>query len=65
LLRRQQRWPKGSREGNEAWSRYQRALEDEVRVWFGKEDDLNSWHTLCRAIGIAEPPQTAEECKTV
>jgi uncharacterized C2H2 Zn-finger protein len=65
LLRTQKRWRMGSEDSKNAWSRYQKALEDEVRVWFGKEDDLNSWHTLCRAIGIATPPKTIKKCEMV
>jgi hypothetical protein len=36
-----------------------------VRIWFGKEDDLEAWHTLCKAVGISEPPATIPECEVV
>jgi hypothetical protein len=62
LLRRHMAWPKGTEEGNLAWKRYREALVDEVRVWFGHENDLAAWHTLCRAIGIQQPPETIDAC---
>ncbi|CAK7223690.1 hypothetical protein SCUCBS95973_005265 [Sporothrix curviconia] len=52
-------------EFDEAKTRYRRALIDEVRVWFGNENDLASWHQLCRAVGIREPPPTMPKCEQV
>jgi len=65
LLRRHMASPRHSREGMEALEGYREALVAEVRVWFGSEDDLTSWHTLCRAIGVQQPPDTIDGCKTV
>lgn len=62
LLRRRVAWPKGSKEGDLAWKKYREALVDEVRIWFGSESDLAAWHTLCRAIGIQQPPETIDAC---
>jgi hypothetical protein len=45
-------WPKESEESDAAWSQYRRAPEDGLKVWFGKEDYLNSWYTLCRAMEL-------------
>ncbi|RYP78461.1 hypothetical protein DL771_000646 [Monosporascus sp. 5C6A] len=39
---------KESREENDARSRYLRALEDDVRAWFGKADDIESCHVKLR-----------------
>jgi hypothetical protein len=50
---------------SDAWNRYQHALEDELRLWFGEEDDLAAWHALCHAIGVEPPPQTCERCEQV
>ncbi|KAK3360519.1 hypothetical protein B0T25DRAFT_621523 [Lasiosphaeria hispida] len=65
LLRRHMGWLKDSSEGDRAKKGYQDALVDEVRIWFGNENDLASWHTLCRAIGIEEIPETIEACEKV
>jgi hypothetical protein len=35
-------------------------VKEPWKTKFGKDDD-NSWHTLCRAIGIAKPSHTDEE----
>ncbi|CAK7562849.1 MAG: hypothetical protein SEPTF4163_000705 [Sporothrix epigloea] len=56
-------WERDSTEKKEAWKSYQQALIDEVRLWFGNEDDLASWHQLCRAVGIRKLPPTRRECK--
>lgn len=60
-----ERWGRGTVAANESWSRYQQALRDEVKVWFGAEDDIRAWHTLCRAIGIANPPTSTTKCAHV
>ncbi|CAK7266892.1 hypothetical protein SEPCBS57363_002321 [Sporothrix epigloea] len=56
-------WERNSTEQAEAWKSYQQALIDEVRLWFGNEDDLASWHQLCRAVGIRKLPPKRRECK--
>ena len=49
----------------EVQARYEVALTDEFNLWFGTEDDLKSWHSLCRALGIIPLPLTCEECRSV
>jgi hypothetical protein len=44
---------------------YQKALTREFNLWFGTEDSLESWHALCRAVGVQPPPLTCEECRWV
>lgn len=46
-------------------TRYQAALTKEFNLWFGTEDDIDSWHSLCRAIGIGPLPTTCHECREV
>jgi len=65
LLRRQQNWKRNSPESDDGWARYQNALTQEFQLWYGKEDDLNAWHALCRAIGVEPLPETCEACKSV
>lgn len=43
--------------------RYQVALTEEFTVWFGKDDDMRSWSSLCQAVKIDPVPATIEECK--
>ncbi|KAK5657602.1 hypothetical protein OQA88_3181 [Cercophora sp. LCS_1] len=65
LLREHMAWPKGSPDGDWARRRYRKALVAEVRIWFGDENDLQAWHTLCRAIGVKQPPNTISSCVSV
>jgi len=65
LLRRHMAWPRNSIDGDLAWQNYRQALVDEVRIWFGNESDLAAWHTLCRAIGIQQAPETINACVSV
>ena len=58
-------WDRHSKAGSKAKARYQEALSKEVEVWFGKEDDLEAWHTLCRAVGVRRPPNNIEGCAHV
>ncbi|CAK7271747.1 hypothetical protein SEPCBS119000_004765 [Sporothrix epigloea] len=62
-LERYSGWEKRSEEQADAWQSYQKALIDEVRLFFGNENDLASWHQLCRATGIKELPPAISECK--
>ena len=64
-LRRHMRWPHGDPDSEDAWDRYQDALERELRMWYGAEDSLAAWHVLCRAIGVEPLPQTCELCEKV
>jgi hypothetical protein len=58
-------WRRGEAASAAAWNSYQNALEDELRLWFGKENDLAAWHALCHAIGVEPPPQTCSQCEEV
>ncbi|KAF2806329.1 uncharacterized protein BDZ99DRAFT_394372 [Mytilinidion resinicola] len=62
-LREHEGWRRGDIASNDAWNRYQDALESELRMWYGTEDDLTAWHALCRAIGVKPLPQTCEQCE--
>ena len=60
-----QGWRRGDAASQDAWNRYQDALESELRMWYGAESDLAAWHALCRAIGVKPLPQTCEQCEEV
>lgn len=64
-LRRHERWRFKSAESEDAWDRYQEALQSELHLWYGAENNLTAWHTLCRAIGVEPLPPTCEQCETV
>lgn len=64
-LQKHERWWRGDPESKKAWARYQDALERELHLWFGAEDDLTAWHALCRAIGIQPLPGTCGQCEKV
>lgn len=64
-LREHEGWRRGDDASNDAWNRYQDALESELRMWFGAENDLTAWHALCRAIGVKPLPQTCAQCEEV
>lgn len=38
-------------------------MQEEVKVWFGSENDIHAWHHLCRAVGVQDPPATREQCE--
>ena len=64
-LREHEGWRRGNAASDYAWNRYQGALESELRMWYGAENDLTAWHALCRAIGVEPLPQTCEQCEEV
>jgi hypothetical protein len=64
-LRQHKRWRRGDIESDDAWNRYQEALERELHMWYGTENDLTAWHALCRAIGVKPLPKTCEKCEVV
>lgn len=64
-LREHERWRRGDAASDDAWKRYQDALESELRMWYGAESDLAAWHALYRAIGVKPLPQTCEQCEEV
>jgi hypothetical protein len=59
-LRGYERWHRGSAASDNAWNRYQDALQSELHMWYGAENDLTAWHALCRAIGVEPLPQTCK-----
>lgn len=50
---------------DDVYTRYQAALTKEFNLWFGMEDDIRSWHSLCRAIAIYPLPATHNLCREV
>jgi hypothetical protein len=64
-LQRYEGWHGGSAESKDAWNKYQDALQDELHLWYGVENDLTAWHALCRAIGVEPLPETCELCEEV
>ncbi|EHA48119.1 hypothetical protein MGG_10764 [Pyricularia oryzae 70-15] len=64
-LRRHQGWRRGDADSDNAWDRYQAALECELRMWYDSGNSLAAWHALCRAIGVDPLPQTCEMCERV
>ncbi|KAF2460790.1 hypothetical protein BDY21DRAFT_376649 [Lineolata rhizophorae] len=62
-LRRHKGWRRSNAASKDAWNRYQDALESELRMWYGAENDLTAWHALCRAIGVEPLPQTCAQCQ--
>lgn len=64
-LRRHEGWQSGDTASEDAWNRYQHALESELHMWYGAEDDITAWHALCRAIGIEPLPRTCKQCEDV
>ncbi len=64
-LRKRHKWSREGPECKELWHRYQAALTQEFNLWFGVEDDLDAWHSLCRAVRITPLPTTCELCRSV
>ncbi|KAH4001316.1 hypothetical protein HBI81_026760 [Parastagonospora nodorum] len=64
-LRAHEGWQRGEAASADAWDRYQGALEGELRMWYGDEDDLAAWHALCHAISVEPPPRTCDRCEQV
>ncbi|TAQ90039.1 hypothetical protein B7494_g1665 [Chlorociboria aeruginascens] len=60
-LRRYKKWRRDSAESDDAWNRYQDALQSELYLWYGAKNNLIAWHALCRAIGIEPLPKTCCE----
>lgn len=50
---------------DDVYTRYQAALTKEFNLWFGIEDDIMPWHSLCRAIAIHTLPATCKLCREV
>lgn len=64
-LQKRHKWSRESPECKELWHCYQAALTQEFNLWFGIEDDLDAWHSLCRAVRITPLPTTCELCRSV
>ena len=64
-LRGHEGWRRGYAESDDAWNRYQDALESELHMWYGAENDLAAWHAVCRAIGVEPLPKSCEQCEEV
>ncbi|KFZ03503.1 hypothetical protein V502_10890, partial [Pseudogymnoascus sp. VKM F-4520 (FW-2644)] len=62
-LQKHEGWRRGNAASDNAWDRYQDALQDELQMWYGAENDLTAWHALCRAIGVEPLPETCEQCE--
>ncbi|KAH8691892.1 hypothetical protein BGW36DRAFT_431135 [Talaromyces proteolyticus] len=56
-------WRRGDEESERAWNNFQTALTEEFKLWFGAEDDLCSWHSLCRAVRVDPLPKTCRDCE--
>lgn len=64
-LQKRHKWSRKGPECKELWHHYQAALTQEFNLWFGVEDDLDAWHSLCRAVRITPLPTTNELCLLV
>ena len=64
-LRQRYRWAYKSLENDDLWCCYQAALTQEFNFWFGVEDDLDAWQSLCRAVRISPLPTTIVLCRSV
>jgi len=64
-LQKRHKWSREGPECKKLWHRYQAALTQEFNMWFGIEDDLDAWHSLCRAVRITPLPTTCELCRSV
>lgn len=59
------KWPHRSSERDRLWEQYQDVLTEEFNLLFGVQDDLNAWHSLCRAVRVDPLPTTCKECRSV
>ena len=65
-LCRQQMWDRYDPAREEAREEYRTAVVSQFNVNYGTDvDALESWHTLCKYIGIDPIPDTLEACKRV
>lgn len=64
-LQQRYRWARQSPENYDLWCSYQAALTKEFNLWFGVEDDLEAWQSLCRAVRISPLPTTIVLCRSV
>lgn len=59
------KWPQRSSERDNLWQQYQDVLTEEFNLLFGVQDDLDAWHSLCRAVRVDPLPETCKECRSV
>lgn len=64
-LRGHERWRRGYAESDNAWNRYQDALESELHMWYSVENDLATWYTLCRTFGVKPLSKTCKRYEEV
>lgn len=64
-LQQRHKWAVRSPENDELWHSYQAALTQEFNLWFGVEDNLDAWQSLCRAVRISPLPTTIVLCRSV
>ena len=64
-LQQRYKWARKSPENDDLWRTYQAALTKEFNLWFGVEDDLEAWQSLCRAVRISPLPTTIALCRSV
>ncbi len=64
-LRQHEGWRRSSAALDDAWNRYQDALQSELHMWYGAENDLITWHVLCRVIGVEPLLETCEQYEEV
>ncbi|PLN78639.1 hypothetical protein BDW42DRAFT_140643 [Aspergillus taichungensis] len=62
-LQRYYDWDRDDPESKNAWNDYQSALAEEFSLWFGSEDDLSAWHSLCTAVNVSPLPTTCRGCQ--
>ncbi|KAJ5939814.1 hypothetical protein N7466_002948 [Penicillium verhagenii] len=58
-------WDRDDSKYHQARRAYNKALTEELRLWFGSEKNLDSWHSLCRAVGINPLPKDCKAAKKV
>ena len=64
-LQRCYRWVRNDPDGEDAWMRYRSALVREFNRWYGEEDNLSAWQSLCRAVAVFPVPQNLPDCRFV
>ena len=64
-LQQRHGWAYRGPEAKVLWHRYQAVLTQEFNLRFGAEDNLDAWHSLCRALRITPLPTTCGLCRLV
>jgi hypothetical protein len=58
-------WRRDDEEGEDAWVRYRSALVREFNRWYGRDETIEGWHSLCRAVRVSPLPLTIANCRQV